>query len=231
MRVLAPYVVLNVRVVNALHRDAPHAEFVYTGRTHQDYWQAIADRWQGKDDLMIVEQDNEIHDGVTESLASCDQPWCSYWYLGPPMTSPDVKNCMSEAIGCVKFSADLQELIPHEEIADYKTQCWDTVDNKLMEKLKQLGFSPHVHGQVRHHHLYQVFFLPHAYMSVMQVNSRWRAYFWRHVNKGDYPAYSPGGERYVPSRTPYEVKPDYETMYVDASALDGEEWRIYPSLA
>lgn len=143
----------------ALRAYAPEAEYVDTSGDDQTYARKIAEHWTGQDDLVIIEHDNEITDGVLPSFAACPEPWCVYEYeiFPPPLT----RLCV--ALGCVRFSAGLQrEFSFRAEILGLCENCggthahWGQIDVLLASALSnRLHLEPHVHGTIRHFHPYQ----------------------------------------------------------------------------
>jgi hypothetical protein len=157
MRVLACYTDMHPAAARSLADFAPQAELVdVTGDDHA-YWREIRARWDGTEDLVIVEQDIEIAEGVIESMAECDQDWCCYAYR---IFRTKVR--LRDGLGCTKFSAALQRKINARYIAEgfalcknCKGQgCWYHIDCRIAGLLRQEGYKPHVHGDVIHHHKY-----------------------------------------------------------------------------
>lgn len=208
MRILAPYCTLNTRVVRALEWYADDVEFVYTGRSRTAYWEAIAERWQGSEDLMIVEQDIEINEEVVAEFVNCPEPWCVYWYTGPPCLNAHSGVKLKESLGCTKFSAGLQYALPHEKISPFpEQQSWDIIDGRITKMAMFSGFTPHIHGQVRHFHQFEVTLLP-------SPSNKWRPYVWKNLAKGAYPSAPDQGVRVS------EGDPD--KIIIDGSVLENE---------
>ena len=157
MRILACYTNMHPAAAKALADFAPQAEFVdVTGDEHA-YWREIRSRWTGDEDLIIVEQDVEIAEGVIESLAGCGRDWCCYAYR---IFRTRVR--LRDGLGCTKFSAALQRKVNPRRIAEgfalcknCKGQgCWYHLDCRISGLLREDGLKPHVHGDVTHHHAY-----------------------------------------------------------------------------
>lgn len=158
MRVLCCYTKLHPAAAEALAEYAPDAELVDVSASTFAYWHAIRERWTGEDDLVIVEQDNEIHAGVLPSFAGCAEPWCTFSY---PIFRTQV--ALTIGLGCTKISAAAQRMVSAQEIAEgfalcdaCKGQgCWWHLDARIAETLKyRCGLKQHIHGQVAHHHDY-----------------------------------------------------------------------------
>jgi hypothetical protein len=142
----------------AIRAYAPTAELVdVTGDDHA-YWREIRARWTGEQDLILIEQDNEILPDSIASMAACEHDWCCYAY-------PIFRNRqrLRHGLGCTKFSARAQQLVSPRRIAEgfalckiCKGQgCWFHLDGRITEILKiDAGLSPHVHGDIIHHHDY-----------------------------------------------------------------------------
>jgi hypothetical protein len=144
--------------MKALAAHAPQADVVYLAEDDKfGYWREISRRWTGERDLIIIEQDIEIADGVIASLEECDQDWCCYAY---PIFRKQIR--LRVGLGCTKISAAAQRLVTAREVsegfelcADCKGKgCWWHLDGRVTQLLKHRGLTPHVHGDVIHHHDY-----------------------------------------------------------------------------
>jgi len=111
MRILCCYADLYDATRDALEKYAPGTEFVDVSGDDRAYWRAICERWTGEDDLLIVEQDIEIHDTVIPQMVACTEPWCTFPYR---LWRPDAW-CYN-ALGCTRFSAALQRDVNPGEI-------------------------------------------------------------------------------------------------------------------
>jgi hypothetical protein len=117
--------------------------------------------WTGEDDLVIIEQDIEIHGDVLASFASCRQHWCAYSYF---LRVGETTCPLAESLGCTKFSAELQRACPPELIAD--KHHWQGLDitmgiairkhtkDLLPPNIRRMGgdLHAHIHGRVNHYH-------------------------------------------------------------------------------
>jgi hypothetical protein len=149
LRVLCCYAYgrLHPETVRALGKYAPQAELVDVSGDQANYWNEIRDRWDGTEDLVIIEQDNEITAGTLPSFEACDQDWCTFAYGG-------IYGQLQGSLGCTRFSAAFQRRFPHETIAG-DGLVWHLIDlrmGKLFCDLHKL--KPHIHGTVTHHHDY-----------------------------------------------------------------------------
>lgn len=141
------YGCLRSETARALDRYAPDAERVDVSGDQANYWHEIRDRWNGTEDLVVIEQDNEITAETIPSFEACDQDWCTFAYDG-------IYGQLDHSLGCTKFSARLQRRFPHETIAG-DGLVWHLIDlriGKLFHDLHKLEC--HVHGTVKHHHDY-----------------------------------------------------------------------------
>ena len=157
-RVLCCTVSPHEKAMQALAEYAPQAEIVDVTGDNYRYWNEIRERWTGKTDLIIIEQDVEISEDVISSMESCDQDWCCYAY---PIFRTKVR--LRVGLGCIKISARAQRKVTPEKIAEAFSTCaacrgkgcWWHLDGNIAAQLKRGGFFPHVHGDVIHHHDYE----------------------------------------------------------------------------
>jgi len=141
----------------ALAKYAPQAETPDVADDKFAYWREIRTRWTGERDLIIIEQDIEIDADTVKSLEECDQDWCCFAY---PIFRRQVR--LRAGLGCTKFSTAAQKLVTSREISEgfelcgecKGAGCWWHLDGRISQMLKHRGLSPHVHGDVKHHHDY-----------------------------------------------------------------------------
>ena len=128
---------------------------------HEDdpfgYWREIKARWDGREDLVVVEQDVEIHDTVLKEFTECTEPWCCF-----PYKIFAQKYC-SVGLGCTRFSAQLQQEVSLDILSERFNKCefcegkgcWWHLDGPILQHLQSKGYSQHVHSpEVIHHHDY-----------------------------------------------------------------------------
>ena len=163
MRVLAPFIRGGMarETYNALTKYTPlgSLEMVETGYDVSAYWWELRRRWSGEDDLMIVEQDNVIDAEVVPSFQECMEPWCAFEYLGPPGMDVDGTGegrILRKSLGCTRFSAQLMNDVPAETISDKDYFVWHLLDMRISRMLEMRGYAPHVHGEVKHCHRYDM---------------------------------------------------------------------------
>lgn len=164
MRVICCYTSeIHPKALGALARYAPEAEIVETKGLF-GYNDAIASRWDGSSDLVVVEGDKEITAEVLPSFARCDHPWCVYSYGVYP---EPYRREIDFGLGCAKFSAEVQQIVKPSEFLTRDPEClpypcpdcggegcWRYLDSRIMFAMLFRGIESHVHGQVEHHHDY-----------------------------------------------------------------------------
>jgi hypothetical protein len=143
-RIIACYVKMHRAAQAVLKASAPNADIITVSDSVHDYWKAIAANWTGSRDLIIIEQDIEIAEDTVSSFASCSEPWCTYWYHSVNFTQ------LRTALGCTRFRASLQSEVSIDTISTVPVS-WDVIDSCITGALKERGYKPHVHGEVRHH--------------------------------------------------------------------------------
>lgn len=145
---------LDPRCKAALEKYAPghglHVEWVDTSASQQAYAAELAARWDGTEDLILVEQDKEIHAACLPELLGCGEPWCAYGYWMCP--DPHTSWCLG-GFGVTRFTAAIQRLVPVEAFAGPE---WAGIDRRFYDLLREEhGIGCHLHGHVVHHHVYQ----------------------------------------------------------------------------
>lgn len=136
----------------------PDTELVWTGAGDDHYWQEISKRWDGSDDLLIIEHDVEVHDQVVPQLLACASDWCAFPYDYP--TWPDGPPLITQALGCTRFSAALQRKFPTEKIAADvhaidgfpPVPFWHLCDEFIRRTLCRAGIETCQHEPVVTHH-------------------------------------------------------------------------------
>jgi hypothetical protein len=140
----------------------PGAHFIYTGGDELQYWREFRDRWNGINDLMVVEQDIVIRPEIITAFESCESQWCVYPYSG-----------LTESLGCTRFRKEMQEKVqsstmPHSliwlgristrniacAVCTESAVCWQHLDLRVAGALKERGYRPCIHSpDVKHLHL------------------------------------------------------------------------------
>lgn len=144
---------LDPRVKAALERWAPEAgletEWVDTSSNLQIYADEMEKRWDGTEDLIIVEQDKEVHGECFPSLLNCSQLWCGYTFWLNPV--PHTALCVG-GFGVTKFSAEVQRKVP---VSAFRGDGQIAIDRRFYDYLMEnYGAGCHLHGHVIHHHTY-----------------------------------------------------------------------------
>jgi hypothetical protein len=159
MIVLCCYTAIKLATLDALEKYSfDNVHYVCVEDDPFGYWREIKARWNGKEDLVVVEQDVEIHDTVLTDFMECKEPWCcfSYQIFGQ-------RNC-SVGLGCTKFSAQLQQEISLDVLTERFARCefcegkgcWWHLDGPILQLLQSKGYNQHIHQpEVTHHHDYE----------------------------------------------------------------------------
>jgi hypothetical protein len=167
---MCAYCDIKPQTQHALDLYAPNCEYVDTSATIWDYGKAIASRWTGEDDLVVIEDDKEITAEVLPSFANCGHLWCSYSYLVYP---PPYQLMVEIGLGCTRYSAQIQRIVDISEflcaddtnlpVCKYCAGkgCWNHLDVRIAKAIrnhqdpKTSGIiDVHCHGEVLHHHNY-----------------------------------------------------------------------------
>lgn len=163
MQVRCFYVKLYPETARSLRLNCPPRwlKLINTSADNYAYWDALKQYWTGEDDLVVIEQDLEIHNDVLPSFIKCHEHWCSFCYfLRVGVTAA----ALGESLGCTKFSAELQRAVPAEVIAD--KHHWQGLDitmglairahagHLLPPNVQRMGgeMHAHVHGRINHYH-------------------------------------------------------------------------------
>ena len=154
MRVLCCAVEFWPDTHRALYRYAPQAESVkIRPGDWRQYGHEVLSRWGGSD-LLLVEQDNVIHETVIPQLEDCPEPWCVFPYRHP---SCGDDGWLVTGLGCTRFRLEFQQKVTVAEIAAEggncdkcfglpdKHECWVHLDGRIGEAGERLGFTRHLH--------------------------------------------------------------------------------------
>jgi hypothetical protein len=163
MKVVCCYARLYPETARALRLHVPPRwlTLIDTSGSDYAYWDALKTQWTGEDDLVIIEQDIEIHGDVLASFATCREHWCSFCYF---LRVGETTCPLGESLGCTRFSAELQKAVPPELIADkHHWQGLDITMGVAIRKHTRALLGPyiarlggemhaHVHGRINHYH-------------------------------------------------------------------------------
>ena len=158
---------INPEAAEALEKYAPKAEYVDTSGSIYAYNEAIASRWDGSDDLVVIEQDKVITADVLPTFEACEESrqhfWCAYSYdVFPPPYTKEV----SIGLGCTKYSWVVQRLVKPEEFLGPDSEClpkcphcqgkgcWLYLDSRIGFAVMNRMIQVSVHGKIKHHHEY-----------------------------------------------------------------------------
>ena len=146
----------------ALAKYWPDTEYVKTEGLF-GYPKAVASRWLGKEDLVIIEADKEIKADTLPSFAACDKLWCTVRCMTLP--EPYTRHTVN-SLAAAKFSPEIQRLVDPSEFVCRdpfwapcrkcdSRGCWNQLDTRMAIAISpHANGLPHVHGWVNHHHDY-----------------------------------------------------------------------------
>jgi hypothetical protein len=152
-RLVCLYNKLDPRTEASVRRFAPacglEPEWADTSATLQTYAAELEKRWDGQEDLIVVEQDKELHQGCLPELLACAQPWCAYvfWINPVPHTT-----LVLGGFGVTRFSREIQRLV---KVSDFAGEVQHGIDRRFYDHLLTLSIPCHLHGYVQHHHVYE----------------------------------------------------------------------------
>ena len=117
------------------------------------YWHELHSRWDGKEDLVVVEHDMVPAYNVIDEMQSCGRKWCTSPYL------IGGRLLIEQGLGCTRFSKELQQELPDAiwQAGEPKGEqepprAWWTIDHRLNHVLRKAGVIPHTHQQSIHLH-------------------------------------------------------------------------------
>ncbi len=189
MRVVCCYCKIQPETQRALDLYAPDCEYVDTSATIRDYGEAIASRWTGESDLVIIEDDKEITADVLPSFEKCTSYWCSYSYMIYPEGH---QHEIEIGLGCTRYSARLQQIIDKSEFMcrdqDFfdpcrhceGAGCWNLLDARIAHAARCHGINVHVHGMVNHYHDYSGYICETAFDELrtqQAMNNQYQSHF------------------------------------------------------
>lgn len=164
MIILVPYVAgkLDPETVRLIKKHAPDGVEIRWHELEADqpcaYSRLLVEAWDWDGDLVIIEQDIGIHDGVIEALSECRQPWCGFPY---PIGQQSLV-----CLGCTRFSAHLKATLPNlmadaaavgseQDGGGVPAGVWQRMDVRVGALLESHGHNRHPHlPGVEHFHFY-----------------------------------------------------------------------------
>jgi len=120
--------------------------------------------WGAGGDLVVVEQDIELHRTVLSQFRRCPEPWCVFPYNGPGYGGADGGDpTLSGALGCVRFRATLMATHPGlmadvgnvDDAPGLGRGDWRRLDVRVLGALRDQGYAAHLHfPAVFQHHVF-----------------------------------------------------------------------------
>ena len=150
MRVVLPYIYLDVEVAEALDASGYDWDSVDVSGSDEAYWEVLSDLWSYGKTFAIVEQDIKIGPATLKSFDACPHERCAspYPYLGG----------MYAGLGCTRFRGSLIRGLPHlmDEVAemsnhDHPKKFWCTLDAWMQIRFTACQIpGPCLHAPVKH---------------------------------------------------------------------------------
>lgn len=159
MAVLCCYTKPHPATLAALQAYAPDVIMADVSDSPYAYWEEITTGWGGAD-LVLVEQDIEIHGDVLPRFADCPRLWCVN-----PYQIHDKATLLDFGLGCARFRAEAQQAVSPDAIQAYpgecpvchgKPGCWQHLDCKIAWAMNAAGIVQCVHWPGVTHHNDQV---------------------------------------------------------------------------
>lgn len=170
MKIICCYRSMEERSAIALAKYAPETEMINTSSSIYDYPNAVAERWTGEEDLVVIEEDKEITAEVIPAFKGCNHLWCSFDYHIYP---PEFRRYVKIGLGCARYSAEIQRMVDPSEFMDSRDDpgwgwcsqckgagCWMHLDARIARAIRSKKdefdwpIDVVVHGRVEHHHDY-----------------------------------------------------------------------------
>jgi hypothetical protein len=139
MHVAVPATNLHPSVIPAILASG-YFPTVYSLKKPTDYGELMAELWEQRMDLCIVEHDVEVNPHTLLEFEECPELWCAAPYM--------VGEGWATGFGCSRFR--YPRPIPAIKIP----MAWANVESAYMSAMKAAGYRYHVHGEVTHHHEY-----------------------------------------------------------------------------
>jgi hypothetical protein len=155
-RIVVPYIdgMLHPETAAALEQHAPRAIRVAIDPADASaYYELLRTEWAKPGDLVIIEQDIQVVDGVFPGFAQCREPVCAHAYQ-------KTTYILGAALGCARFTHELKRNHPDlldtvgkpdgELLVDPKD--WRALDQRVSMELQRRGITTHMHDPVLTHH-------------------------------------------------------------------------------
>lgn len=155
MRIVVPYTTLNPLTARSLATEA--VEYVDVSQSLESYWRLVDSLWSAGESFLLVEHDMEVNPRALRQAKHCKCEWGVSPYIGPGHVMLD------GALGCTRFRAGLMRNFPDllsrvalfNDSPHFLQKDWRRLDARMKGLLMQEGYSPHLHAEVKHHHVYQ----------------------------------------------------------------------------
>jgi hypothetical protein len=147
---------MDPRTAEALNTFAPdHVAVKLDPARDDDYFRVFAEAWATPGDLIVIEQDILLTEGVIEQFLACRNGWCGNPY--------NIAGQQLVCLGCTRFTAELKDA--HPDLLDVvglvnndglPAKDWRRLDVRLSDELHFRGFQVHTHTpEVEHFHRYE----------------------------------------------------------------------------
>lgn len=135
--------------LEALEQHVPDGDAVRLINVGDDaylYGRLLAEQWDYRADLAVVEQDIVIRADVVEAFQNCEHDYCCFPYAWT--------TCVGPALGCTRFRRRFLERYPEAMLEALQTPSsyglaghWKQLDVFLMRRIlrDKHGEQPHVH--------------------------------------------------------------------------------------
>ena len=140
VNVVVPWTDLAPETALAVMRHRPR--YVWTGWTDESYWYLLAELWEARETVILVEHDVVPAAGTLDAMAACPHDWCACEYR--------CGDLYMTALGCTKFSGDLMERNP-DVVNRILSRAWNGLDGQIVATLHMHGETEHVHGPAAWH--------------------------------------------------------------------------------
>ena len=163
MRVIAPFTARQSDAERALREWAPDAEGWDVSQSNTAYAQLVENLWASGEDFLIVEHDIEINPMVLDQALHCECDWGVSPYKANSFHGFNVAPLLTCSLGFTRFRAPLLKAFPdavtRANAIDGGSICppgdWKQLDGRLHYILTEAGYTPHLHDEVVHHHVYE----------------------------------------------------------------------------
>ena len=118
------------------------AEWTNVSDADESYWYLLAELWEARETVILVEHDVVPAAGTLDAMAACPHDWCACEYR--------CGDLYMTALGCTKFSGDLMERNP-DVVNRILSRAWNGLDGQIVATLHMHGETEHVHGPAAWH--------------------------------------------------------------------------------